>query len=131
MALIITLKPNEKIVINGVVLTNGPKRAEFSVMNESSLILREKDVLLEGDANTPAKKIYFVIQCMYLRGSFEASAEYHPVFFSLLNDFLEAAPSALPICDEICTSIMGDQMFKALKVCKKLIDYEKKLMEGF
>ena len=43
MALKITLKPNEKIIISGVVVTNGPVKAELLIENKTA-ILRQKNI---------------------------------------------------------------------------------------
>ncbi len=54
--------------------------------------------------------------------------QHHEVYFNLVREFLEAAPSALPIVAEINNRILSDEIYKALKVAKKLIDYELELM---
>jgi alpha-D-ribose 1-methylphosphonate 5-triphosphate synthase subunit PhnH len=65
MALKIQLKPHERVVIAGASICNGPTAASFLVENNAP-ILREKDILKEKEALSPAQKIYFVIQVMYL-----------------------------------------------------------------
>ena len=65
MALKLSLKPDEKLVINGAVIANADRRATLIVHNKAS-ILREKDILQEQDVDTPAKRIYFPIMLMYM-----------------------------------------------------------------
>ena len=48
----LTLKPGEKFVINGAVVVNADRRTSLLIQNKVS-ILREKDVMLPGEANTP------------------------------------------------------------------------------
>jgi len=65
MPLKLSLKPGEKFVLNGAVLTNGDKRATLIVQNKACL-LREKDIMQPDEATTPARRIYLPIMMMYL-----------------------------------------------------------------
>ncbi len=65
MALIIDLKPSEKIVIGNSLITNDTYRARLHIEGDAP-ILRERDIMTEADANTPCKRIYLAIQLMYL-----------------------------------------------------------------
>ena len=89
MALIIDLKPNEKILIGNAVITNDSQRTRLHIAGEAA-ILREKDVLKEEHADTPCKKIYFLIQCMYLS---DTPKEYHQKYFDMVREIQDAAPS--------------------------------------
>ena len=65
MALKLSLKPGEKIVVNGAVIVNGDRRSTLILQNKVSL-LREKDILLAEDVDTPVKHVYFPIMLMYM-----------------------------------------------------------------
>src|SRR6185437_14352310 len=65
MPLKLSLKPQEKFVLNGAVLTNGDKRTSLVLQNKAC-VLREKDIMQPEDASTPARRIYFPIMMMYL-----------------------------------------------------------------
>ena len=65
MALKISLKPDERIIIGGAVLQNGGARSEFVIEN-SVPILREKDIMGLAEADSPCRRIYFAIQLMYV-----------------------------------------------------------------
>jgi flagellar protein FlbT len=65
MPLKLSLKPGEKLVINGAVVENGDRRATLVLQNKAS-VLREKDIMQQADANTPARRIYFPVMMMYL-----------------------------------------------------------------
>ena len=64
MGLKLSLKPGEKFVVNGAVLVNADRRSSLVIENTAS-VLRERDIMQPEDANTPAKRIYFVVM-MYL-----------------------------------------------------------------
>jgi flagellar protein FlbT len=127
MGLKITLKPREKMIIGGAVITNGKVKANIIVEN-SVPILREKDIMSEEKAKSPARRIYFVIQLMYIDES--NLTIHHKTYWELVKDFLEAAPSSLGIIDQISEEILKCHYYRALKNCKKLIAYEKKLIDS-
>ncbi len=125
MALKITLKPHEKMIIDGAVVTNGTNRSELYIEN-SVPILRQKDILGEKEANSPARRIYLAIQLMYID---EANLEiHHKTYWVLVRDLIHAAPSAVPIIDRISDRILKGQYYQALKATKKLIEYEEEII---
>src|SRR3954468_7226272 len=65
MALKVELKPFERIVIGGSLITNSETRTRFMIEGEAP-ILREKDILTPEMANTPVKRLYLCTQMMYL-----------------------------------------------------------------
>ena len=126
MALKVELKPRERIIIGQVVIRNDEQRTRFFIEGEAP-ILREKDILTAATADTPAKKIYLAIQLMYLA---QDPTHQHEIYFQLVRDFINAAPSALPHVHEINNRILSDDLYKALKAARKLIAYEAELIEN-
>jgi flagellar protein FlbT len=127
MALKITLRPNEKIIIAGAAITNGGATTQLLVENKVP-VLRAKEILKKENANTPASRIYFVVQLMYMDQ--ENLPAHHKVYWTLVNDFLNAAPSALGLIDKINAQILQAHYYKALKLSRELIKYEQALMTG-
>jgi flagellar biosynthesis repressor protein FlbT len=125
MALKITLKPNERVIIAGAAISNGPAPASLLIENNVP-ILRGKDILKEKDVRSPAQRIYFMIQVMYLDQ--ENLAAHHKLYWDLVRSFLKAAPSSLRLIDEISRHILGSRYYRALKTARKLIEYEKSLL---
>lgn len=125
MGLKITLKPGERMIIGGAVITNGGQKCNFIVENKVS-ILRDKDILSAEKANSPARRIYFSIQLMYIDGS--NLKNYHKQYWELVKEFLEAAPSSLSLIDQISKNVLELNYYKALKNCKKLISYEEEVI---
>lgn len=126
MALTLILKPHERMIIGGAVMKNGSKTTEFSVENNVS-ILREKDIMGEGEANSPCRRIYFVIQLMYIDNG--KLPEYNAIFRELTEDVVKAAPSTLDIIELIADLTAGAKFYQALKVARKLINYEEELLK--
>ena len=128
MPLKLSLKPGEKFVLNGAVLTNGDKRASLVVQNKASL-LRERDIMQREDANTPARRIYFPIMMMYLDPHEDET--YYNDFALRMTEFMGAIRNrdALTQCVEISRDVMGGNYYKALMACKKLFEFERERLD--
>jgi len=128
MPLTINLKPGEKLIVNGIVLQNAHHAAKLIVHNEAAL-LREKDILTEEQANSPARRIYFAVQCLYL---FPAKRSvYLPMIHRFLEEFGEAAPSTLPLIRRIEQEVAAEHLYPALKSTRQLIAKEQEILNGF
>lgn len=127
MALKLYLKPHEKIIINQAVIVNGGSKSEILLENQAN-VLREKDVLSEQEANTPAKRVYFAVQLLYLFPEEQEKNLRQAAIF--LDDFLQAAPSSVNHIDAIRLAVGRAEYYTALKKGKELIEYEAKLMEN-
>jgi flagellar protein FlbT len=126
MALKIRLKPKETIIIGGAVVTNGNGNSDLVVENNVP-ILREKDIMSKEDANTPCRRIYFVIQLMYIDD--RNLLDHHNTYWQLVRDVVNASPSTILFIDQISQHILGGQYYKALKAAHKLIDYEQEVVK--
>lgn len=67
MGLRLRLRPNERIIVNGCVLTNGDRRNTITVSSFGQ-VLRGKYVLQPEDAKTPIRRLYFAIQMLLISG---------------------------------------------------------------
>jgi flagellar protein FlbT len=122
----IELKPHEKIFINGAVIANGPDRTQISLLNEAA-ILREKDILTEHKADTPCKRIYLLVQLMYMDPA--NLARYLTSYEELASDVINAAPSLTPMLATIDAELTEGRVYPALRSAKRLIDYEQELLD--
>ncbi len=127
MALKISLRPHERLIIGNAVIENGGARSEFMVENNIP-ILREKDIMSARDADSPCRRIYFVIQLMYVDE--KNLSEHHHSYWELVRAVVEAAPSTLGLIDQISWYILGNKYYQALKLTKKLIDYEQEAINN-
>jgi len=127
MALKITLKPQERIIIGGAVVTNGFNKSNLVIQNNVP-ILREKDIMSEKDVDSPCRRIYFVIQLMYVDE--KNLLEHCATYWKLVKDIVNAAPSTILLIDQISAQILNGHYYKALKVARKLVDYEKEVVKN-
>jgi len=124
VSLKVELKPHERLIIGSCVVTNSDQRTRLFI-DGSAPILREKDILTADTANSPARRIYFAVQLMYLDNDI---SKLRGEYFELVNDIVTAAPSCVPIVDEINNDILTGSLYKALKAAKRLIQYEQDLL---
>ena len=123
MPLKLSLKPGEKFVLNGAVVQNGDRRTTLVLQNKAS-VLREKDIMQPEDDATPASRIYFPMMMMYLDDG--AANRYYDEFVQRLTEFMGVIrnPEVLAECVAISKHAMAREYYKALMLCRKLIDYE-------
>ena len=129
MALKLSLKPDEKLVINGAVIANADRRTTLIVHNKAS-ILREKDIMQEENVDTPAKRIYFPIMLMYMdQGDTD---KYYEEFVRRMTEFMSVitTPAAIESCVKISRDVMDRNYYRALINCKKLLAFEEERLGG-
>ncbi|NJL08050.1 MAG: flagellar biosynthesis repressor FlbT [Methylacidiphilales bacterium] len=124
MALRVELKPGERIIIGQSVVTNGDHRARLLIDGEAP-ILREKDIMTMSEADTPCKRIYLIVQLMYLTGNPQKQQD---LYLELVDEVVKAAPSTLPYIESISAHIAANALYRALKETRTLIGYETELM---
>jgi len=123
MPLKLSLKPGERFVLNGAVVQNGDRRGVLLLQNKAS-VLREKDIMQEDEANSPARHIYFPVMMMYLDE--QGAARYYDEFVRRLSEFMGVIRNAdvLAECVNVSKCVLGREYYKALMLCRKLMDYE-------
>jgi flagellar biosynthesis repressor protein FlbT len=126
MTLKVELKPHERIIIGNCVVTNTDQRTRLLIDGDNIPVLREKDILTPEIADTPAKLIYLAVQLMYISPDARAN---HGTYFNLIRDLVTAVPSVWPIIEAINNQILCGDLYQALKECKKLVAYERKLLD--
>ena len=126
MALKVELKPGERIFIGECVITNDDQRTRL-LIDGTAPVLREKAIMTAERANTPAKRIYLAVQLMYTS---REPRMHHDVYFALVRDIVQAAPSTWPHIENINNHILSGELYKALKQSRKLIEYEQELFQN-
>ena len=124
MSLKVELKPHERLIVGNCVITNSDQRTRLFIDGKAP-VLREKDILSPTTADSPAKRVYFAVQLMYLEDDIEKMRR---DYFALVTDLVRAAPSTIRIIDEINNEILTGQLYKALRAAKKLIQHEQDIL---
>jgi len=123
MPLRVELKPFERIVIGESVIINSATRTSFLIDGEAP-ILREKDTVTEETANTPARRLYYCVQMMYLKNDV---ARYREPYARHLAELRRAVPSAADLSDAANGHVAEGALYKALKDIRKLMKREEEL----
>lgn len=127
MALKITLKPDEKMIVGGAVISNGNTRNTDLIIENTVPVLRQKDILSEKDATSPCSRIYFIIQLMYIDE--ENLATYQHAYWKLVRELLYVNPKLTGHIDQMSEQILGGNYYRALKLAGELIDYEQEVLK--
>jgi flagellar protein FlbT len=127
MALKITLKPNEKMIVGGAVVINGNSKNTDLIIENNVPVLRQKDILSEHDATSPCSRIYFIIQLMYIdEGNL---TDHQHIYWKLVRELLDSVPRLTKQIDQINENILEGNFYRALKLAGKLIDYEQEVLK--
>lgn len=127
MPLKIRLKPREKFVINGAVMSAGDDGAMLVLHNRASL-LRAADIMQPEDADTPAKRIYFEIMSLYLasddkNGIYERFLGYWSDLMNVTS-LAEVRQSLIFIQKDVSAG----EYYRALKTCRAIMALEHELL---
>jgi flagellar protein FlbT len=126
MALRLTLKPNERILINGCVVRNADRRQMIVIENQADIV-READLLKEDEERTPVKEVYFI-----------QTALLEPTTRKKLVSIIQRKLGALaPVFHdemaghifEAAAHVSSTDFYKAMRTLRPLIEYEEKLFK--
>jgi flagellar biosynthesis repressor protein FlbT len=124
MTLKVELKPGERMILGECVVRNGNQRTRLTIEGAVP-ILREKDIMTADQADTPAKRLYLAVQLMYTSRDPQM---HHQVYFALMRDLVQAAPTTWLHIENINNHILMGNLYKALKEARKLIEYEQEIL---
>ncbi len=122
----IEIKSGDKLIINGAVIENTGSNTKLLIHNQVS-ILRQKEVMSEGDSVTPAARVYFALQCAYIFP--HKKTQYLTSFEEYVRQFVEASQSAAPIVSKIMKEVREDRLYQGLKAAQELLKHERELMD--
>ena len=122
----ITLKPNEKLYINGAVI-RADRKVSLEFLNDVQFLL-EAHVLQPDQASTPLRQLYFIVQVMLMtphgveaaRGLFRESL---PRLLSAFSD-----PQVLAALKRIDQLVSEDRPYEALKAIRGLYPIEAQIL---
>jgi len=123
----ISLKPKEKIYINGAVL-RVDRKVQLELLNDVQFLL-ENHVLQADEASTPLRQLYFILQVMLMNpdGADQARMMFRKSLPLLLASFAdEQIRTTLKHVDRL---VGEDHVYDALKAIRALFALEKDIIE--
>jgi flagellar protein FlbT len=129
MGLKLELKPGEKFVVNGAVVTVGRTGASL-VLNNKAMLLRGRDVMQADEANTPGKRLYFAMMLMYIDP--DNRAEHRRAFDEFWGDLAGIAETRTTreTLEAIRTHVDDADYYRGMKLCRQLIQREANILGG-
>lgn len=124
----VTLRPGERIFINGAVL-KADGRTSFDILNDVPYLV-EHEIMNAQQTVTPLRQLYYVLQTMVMEpaGAEMAREIYNHVMWSLSEAFSNAA--VLAGLEKIRGQVADGSPFEALKTLRKLIPIEDAILGG-
>lgn len=126
--LVLKLAPNERILLNGLMIENGPKKARMTVHSEGAHVLRLRDALHPDAVNGPVSVAYHVAQLAVAGESDpeQAVRDLRPRLADLLTAFegtwaVEAVAKAQKALDD-------SNFYKAMRELGPLLPLERELL---
>lgn len=117
MPLKFTLRPGEKVIVNGAVIGRGDEPGSFFLYNKANF-LRGREVMKEESADTIEKQLYLAIQLIYL---FPESATDNMVKFQIiLAETINRRPEAAEQLNKVAQYVHSQDYYRALKGVAKL-----------
>ncbi|MGA2213390.1 MAG: flagellar biosynthesis repressor FlbT [Bryobacteraceae bacterium] len=128
MGLVLTLKPQERIILGGTVIRNNSAHSTHLMVETHTPILRCPDILPESKSNSPCSRIYLAIELLYIQP--ERREETMRLYLDLTRDLVAAASSMAPRLEEVSRLVVAGDYYKALQKMKRLLRYEKYLLSA-
>lgn len=127
--LVLKLGPRERIMINGVVMENGDRRARLNVITRNAKVLRLRDAIHPNEVTTPVSRVCFIAQAV-LSGDAEieeAQEQLHRGIEQLRQVFEDGESQRnLTLA---ATAIQERKFYPAMKALRSLLAQERLLLE--
>lgn len=128
--LVLKLAPGERVLINGAVIENGDKRARVTLVTPNANVLRLRDAIHPEDAQTPVKRLCYVIQ-LAVAGEVEPEQARRQALNGV--DQLSGVfddESSQAILDQTSAYLVEKRFYPALRALRGLIPLEANILLG-
>ena len=128
--LVLKLGPNERVLVNGVVIENGDRRTRMNILTPNAKILRLRDALHPSEATTPFRRVCYILQ-LILSGDV-TDEEGKKQALRGLSQLAQALKdtNGQDALFEILELVEGNQIYPALKRLRSFLPEEDKLLRA-
>ena len=126
--LILKLGPGERVMVNGVVMENGPRRSRLNILTPEANVLRLRDAIHPHEANTPVRRVCYIAQLM-LAGEADADQGRRQVLTGIEQlSQVFTDPDSRARLAEATEHAAADRPYQALKALRALLPRESRLL---
>jgi flagellar protein FlbT len=127
--LVLKLGPRERVMVNGVVLENGDRRARLNIITPDANVLRLRDAIPPHEANTPVKRVAYIAQ-LVLAGEADKELAKRQLLTGIeqLSHVFTDSESQRSL-DQATRNVVVENFYPALKALRSLIGRESRLLE--
>jgi flagellar protein FlbT len=126
--LVLKLGPRERILVNGVVIENGDRRARFNILTPDANVLRLRDAIHPEEVNTPVRRVCYIAQ-LVLAGEAdpeEAGRQLSRGIEQLSQVFQD--PDSRSHLDTATAALADKRFYQTLRALRCLIQRETRLL---
>lgn len=124
MALVIKLKPRERLLVNGALIRNASDSvATLHLLNRAN-VLHEKDILLPEQAGTPLGHLYIALQDLLLAPEQSEQRRAHAIHMAAriyADAVTKRDTDTCNLIGEVIKVVGEDNIYRALRLIKPLI----------
>ena len=126
--LVLKLGPGERVLVNGAVVENGEKRSKLSILTPNANILRLRDAIRPDDANTPVRRVCYIVQLVLSGDASETEAR--PQILSGIEQLSQVFCDydSRQLLDSATSSVLVDDFYRTLKNLRALIPRESRVL---
>lgn len=126
--LVLKLAPNERILLNGLMIENGPKKARMTLHSDGAHVLRLRDALHPDMVNGPVSIAYHVAQLAVAghNSPTESARELHPRLADLAEAF--EGTWAQDAVKKAQTALDDNNFYKTMRELGPLLPLEREML---
>ncbi|PHR91172.1 MAG: flagellar biosynthesis repressor FlbT [Robiginitomaculum sp.] len=127
--LVLSLKANEKFLVNGALIQNGDKRGQIHLPDSSVNVLRLSDCLHPDTINTPVRHAYYIAQ-LILSGDADKESGALDLLSALktLNEVFVGTNAGEHVGKAMLAAAAG-RYYSVLCCLKRVFDLEASMLE--
>lgn len=126
--LVLSLKANERFLVNGALVQNGDKRSQIHLPDSSVSVLRMSDCLHPDAINTPVRHAYYIAQ-LILSGDAQKSIAGPELVDALgVLEGIFAKTDAGPVVSRAKKAAESGRFYSVICSLKRVFDAEAELL---
>jgi flagellar biosynthesis repressor protein FlbT len=123
MPLRVKLKADERVIINGALIS--ARQTTALVIHNRVSLLRERQILPPHLVTSPARRIYFAIQCAYV-ADVEERPPYIEAALKYAQEFRDTTLSdrVKRLSEQVVEQVGREAFYEALRTAQEIMKYE-------